>query len=210
MASLGDKHLIADAKVELIRRLPEDGFAILNIDDDLVSAMGKFSPSSKIIKFGLNKNAHFFANKIEYLGPDGVVFYVNGFYDFHLPIYSSTSIYNALAAISVARILGFEFEEIKKRLKKNFSLLEHRGNLINLNKTYILDYTYDATINSVNKACESLMQFKQFSQKRILVIGDITNPGPDEKGTHLKMGYYIAALPIDVVVTIGEKAKICG
>ena len=207
LASLGDKHLIADAKVELVRRLPEEGFAILNIDDDLVSAMGKYSPSSKIIKFGLNKNAHFFANKIEYLGPDGIVFHVNGFYDFHLPIYGSTSIYNALAAISVARVLGFEFEEIRESLQKNFSLLEHRGNLIKHSDTYILDYTYDATINSVNKACESLMQFKGFSKKRVLVIGDINNPGPDAKSTHLAMGYYIAALPIDVVVTIGENAK---
>ncbi len=207
LASLGDKYLIADAKVELVRRLPEDGIAILNIDDDLVSGMGKFSPSSKILKFGLNKNAHFFANKIEYLGPNGIVFYVNGFYDFHLPIYGSTSIYNALAAISVARILGFEFEEIKHALEKNFSLLEHRGNLITHQDIHILNYTYDATINSVNKACESLAQFKPYSKKRVLVIGDLSNPGPDEKNVHLKLGYYIAALPIDVVVTIGENAK---
>ncbi len=39
------------------------------------------------------------------------------------------------------------------------------------------------------------------------MIGDISNPAPNVKETHLKMGYYISALPIDIVITIGEQAK---
>ena len=77
LASMGDKFLIADVKTELVRKLPKDGCAILNIDDDLVSALANFSPTPRVIKFGLNPNAHFYANKIQYLGPEGIVFYVN-------------------------------------------------------------------------------------------------------------------------------------
>jgi UDP-N-acetylmuramoyl-tripeptide--D-alanyl-D-alanine ligase len=172
LATYGDKYLIADAKLEMLRRLPRDGYAVLNIDDDLVSAMAKFSGTSNVIKFGLNKNAQFYASKIEYLGPDGIIFYVNGFYPFHLPIYSSAAIYNALTAISIARILGVEFSEIKEALETRFRLLEGTGNLIKHKKNYVLDYTYDATINSVHKACESLVQFNPYSKKLILVIGD--------------------------------------
>lgn len=207
LATLGDKYLIADAKIELIRNLPEDGFAVLNIDDDLVSALGAHSPTPYIIKFGLNQNAHFFASKIEYLGPDGIVFYVNDFYRFHLPIYSTTSIYNALTAISVARVLGVEFEDIQKGLQERFSLIGNRGNLIRKKRLNILDYSYDATVNAVTKACESLSQFKKFSEKLVLVIGDMSNPGPDVENAHLKMGYYIAALPIDIVITVGKDAR---
>ncbi len=207
LASLGDKYLIADAKLELVRSIPPNGYAVLNIDDDLVSGMGRFSPSSKIIKFGLNKNAHFYANNIQHFGPDGISFKVNGFYPFHLPIYSTASIYNALSAITVARILDIEYDQIQEGLENRFSLLERRGNLIKQDKLHILDYSYDATINSVTKACESLVQFKSFAKKLILVIGDISNPAPNVKETHLKMGYYISALPIDIVITIGEQAK---
>jgi UDP-N-acetylmuramoyl-tripeptide--D-alanyl-D-alanine ligase len=207
LATYGDKYLIADAKLEMLRKLPRDGYAVLNIDDDLVSAMTKFSGTSNVIKFGLNKNAQFYASKIEYLGPNGIVFYVNGYYPFYLPIYSSAAIYNALTAISVARILGVEFSEIKEALESRFSLLEGTGNLIKQKNSYILDYTYDATINSVHKACESLVQFNPYSRKLILVIGDISNPGPNFKQTHLKIGYYIAALPIHTVLGIGENAK---
>lgn len=207
LATHGDKYIIADAKVELVRNLPRDGYAILNIDDDLVSGMGRFVSTSNIIKFGLNKNAQFFASKIEYLGPNGIVFYVNGYYPFYLPIYSSAAIYNALAAISIARILGIEFSEIKDRLESGFSLLEGTGNLITRKNAYILDYSYDATINSVHKACESLAQFKPYSKKLILVIGDISNPGPKVEETHRKIGYYISALPIHMVFTIGDNAR---
>ncbi len=207
LASMGDKFLIADVKTELVRKLPKDGCAILNIDDDLVSALANFSPTPRVIKFGLNPNAHFYANKIQYLGPEGIVFYVNSYYPFHLPIFSSTSIYNALTAISVARYLGVDFADIQFGLEHKFSLLPHRGNLLKKNGVYILDYTYDATINSVNRACESLVQFKPYSQQLILVIGDLSNPGPKKKQAHLKIGYYIAALPIHTIITIGEDAK---
>ncbi len=207
LATLGDKYLIADAKVELVKQLPKDGYALLNIDDDLVSTMGKYARTPNIIKFGLNHNAQFYATKIDYRGPDGLVFYVNGFYRFHLPIYNSALIYNALTAIAAARLLGIEFEAIREGLENRFSLLEHRGNLIKCESGYILDYTYDATVNSVTKACESLAQFEKYSEKLILVIGDISEPGPDVVGAHLKLGFYLAALPVNTVISVGENAR---
>jgi len=210
LSTLGDKYLIADAKVELVRHLPEDGTAILNMDDDLVSEMEKFSTAKRVLKFGLNPNAHFFANRLRYQGPQGISFQVNDYYEFHLPIYSSAFVYNALAAISVARLLNFSFDEIKQGLEERFSILEHRGNLIQIKSINILDYSYDATINSIIKSCEALVQFKSYSDKLILVIGNINNPGPDPMQTHLNFGYYLSALPIDTVITYGELAKFVG
>lgn len=206
LANLGDKFHIADAKMELIRNLPANGFACLNIDDDLVSGMETFSSTSQVIKFGFNPNAHFYASDIRYLGPEGMVFKVNGFYAMHLPIYSSTSISNALAAISVARVLHFGFDEIKDALENDFQLLPGRGNLITRDDIHILDHTYNATINSINKACESLVQFKKFSRQLILVVGDLDVADELADAVHTNLGYYLSALPIDVVISVGEKA----
>lgn len=207
MASLGDKYTIANTNVELIRRLPSDGFAILNIDDELVSGMEKISPTPRVIKFGLNPGAHFFASNIRFLGPEGTQFEINKNYKFHLKIFGSASIYNALAAISVARALNFDFDVIRKSLEEKFEMLAHRGNLIQADDIYILDHSYDATINSIHKSCESLVQFKSHSEKLILVIGHIGNLGQKSKAIHLNLGYYLSALPIDTIITIGEEAK---
>jgi UDP-N-acetylmuramoyl-tripeptide--D-alanyl-D-alanine ligase len=210
LANLGDKFILADAKVELIRQLSTEGFAVLNIDDELVSGMESFSPTRRVIKFGFNSSAHFSASDIKYLGPDGIEFKVNNYYKFNLPVYSSTSVSNALAAISAARILNFEFEEIIAALRDNFQLEKGRGDLISLQDLFILNHTYNATINSVTKACESLIQFRKFSRNSILVLGDIENLGADKKDIHLNLGFYLSALPIDTVITIGDHAKLVG
>jgi|GEM_PF-1698844 len=206
LANLGDKYTIADAKEELVRYLPRNGYAVLNIDDDLVTAMSRYAPESRVVKFGLNQSAHFYASEITYLGPEGISFKVNDFYPLHMPIFSSSSVYNALTAIAVARLMGLPFEQIQYGLSKRFKLYERKGNLIKFGGSFILDYSYDATFNSVTKACESLVQFKPFSKKLILVIGDMSNPGPRPEEAHLKLGYYFAALPIDSVITLGENA----
>ncbi len=204
LATEGDRYLLADAKVELIRNLPPEGFAILNMDDDLVSAMEKFSPTPRVIKFGLNPNAHFYASDLNYLGPDGIEFKVNNFYPIHLHVYNSAFIYNALAAIAAARIFGVDFEQIRSQLE-TFRVPDHRGNLISLNDVHILDYTYDARINSVNRAAESLVQFKPYAERLVMVIGGVSDPGPRISESHLKIGFYLAALPIDVIITVGEQ-----
>ncbi|GAB4364296.1 MAG: hypothetical protein Kow0042_02800 [Calditrichia bacterium] len=210
LAGLGDKYSIADTNVELIRRLPPNGFASLNIDDELVSGMDALSPTPQVVKFGFNVNAHFYASHIQYLGPEGMEFFVNDYYKFHLPIYGSTSISNALAAVSIARVLGLEYDEIKTGLENNFKLLPGRGNLIDLKDVYILDYTYNATLNAVTKACESLVQFKNFSKNLVLVLGNLESVGKSVENIHLNLGYYISALPINVVITVGDNAKFVG
>jgi UDP-N-acetylmuramoyl-tripeptide--D-alanyl-D-alanine ligase len=207
LADLGDKYFIANTNLELIRRLRPDGFAVLNMDDELVSGMEKISPTSRVIKFGLNTNAHFSASKIKFMGPAGTQFEINNSYKFHLKIYGSASIYNALAAISVARVLDIDFNSIKNSLEQKFKLLEHRGNLINFEDVNILDHSYDATINSIHKSCESLAQFRNYSKKLILVIGHIANLGTKSQNIHHNLGYYISALPIDTIITMGAEAR---
>jgi UDP-N-acetylmuramyl pentapeptide synthase len=210
LARTGDKYKIADAKVELIRHLNLQEFAVLNIDDDLVSGMESFAKTQRIIKFGFNQAAHFYASDINFLGPDGVEFTLNNYYKFNLPVYSSTAVSNALAAIATARILGFEFEEIIEGLKKNFKLVPGRGNFISIGDVQILDHTYNATVNSVTKACESLVQFKKYSDKLVLVLGGLEDLEDATTEIHRKIGYYISALPIDVVLTVGKDAQHVG
>lgn len=210
LSNLGDKFVLADAKMELIRNLPADGFAVLNVDDDLVSGMDAFSAAKHVVKFGFNPNAHFHASNIKFAGPEGISFLVNDYFSFNLPIYNITSVSNALAAIAVARILKFDFEEIQFALENLFEPLPGRGELINLGDVYILDYSYTATINSINKAVESLVQFKKYSKKLILVLGDLEDAGEKNRVVHQNLGYYISALPVDVVITVGENARLIG
>jgi UDP-N-acetylmuramoyl-tripeptide--D-alanyl-D-alanine ligase len=103
--------------------------------------------------------------------------------------------------------MDVDFVTIKNALETKFEMLEHRGNLIQIEDVNILDHSYNATINSVHKSCESLAQFKSYSQKLILIIGHISNLESAAQNLHYNLGYYISALPIDTVITIGKEAK---
>ena len=203
---VGDKFEVAKTHLELIRHLPADGVAVLNMDDELVNDMASFSPTPNIIKFGLNHSAQFYASQIEYLGPDGTRFLLNGTLPLHLPVYCSASVYNALAAIAVARALGVENSTIASALEQDYTILEGRGNLIREGEFYILNYTYDATINSVPRACEALVQFRNHCEHLTLIIGDMRDAEGDGRVAHLNLGFYLSALPIDTVITVGSKA----
>ncbi|UCF65137.1 MAG: hypothetical protein JSW33_04695 [bacterium] len=207
---MGDRYLLADAKADLIRHMSAEDFAILNIDDDLVSGMESLASTQRVIKYGFNQAAHFYATDINFLGPDGVEFTLNNYYKFKLPVFSSTAISNALAAIATARVLNFEFEEIMEGLKDDFKLIPGRGNFITKGDIQFLDHTYNATVNSVSKACESLVQFKKFSKKLILVLGSLEDLGDAAREIHMNIGYYISALPIEVVITVGDDARYIG
>ncbi|MFZ0390265.1 MAG: hypothetical protein WAN36_07370, partial [Calditrichia bacterium] len=82
--------------------------------------------------------------------------------------------------------------------------------LINLDDVFILDHTYNATINAVTKACESLVNYRKFSQNLVLVLGSIEGLGETATDVHFNLGYYISALPIDMVITVGDEARFVG
>ncbi|RMG66684.1 MAG: hypothetical protein D6715_06335 [Calditrichaeota bacterium] len=203
---VGDKFEVAKTQLELIRRLPPSGSAVLNMDDELVNDMASFAPTPNIIKFGLNRSAQFYASDIEYLGPAGTRFLLNGEFPLHLPVYCSASVYNALAAIAVARALGVDLSTIAAALQNDYAILEGRGNLLVHQGMYIFNYTYDATVNSVPRACEALVQLRQHCKQLTLVLGEMRDAQGDGRVAHLNLGFYLSALPIDTVITVGPKA----
>lgn len=207
-AYLGNQKVVSEIKGEVIKALPKDGAAVLNYDDDMASYMGKFSHTQNVIKFGLNPNSHFSASDIEYLGSRGIRFKINTLYDAHLNIYSTSDVYNALGAIATAKILGIDIEESISVLEKNLTLPQGRGNLIKFKDFCLLDYSYDASPDSINKAARSLSSFKDFKKKLIMIVGELGDYEGKTDTYHLSAGYFLGALPIDTFITVGDKAKL--
>src|ERR1700681_2191342 len=67
---------VAAAKRELIEALPEDGIAVLNVDDALVGGFRQIH-HGKAVTFGLSEDANFCAEDVEYT-TTGVRFTVHG------------------------------------------------------------------------------------------------------------------------------------
>ena len=218
VTNIGEAHLsylstmmkVALRKSEVVKYLARGGLAILNKDDELSSALADYIPTKNIIKYGLSHSCDYFAADIKQLGPEGIEFKLNGEEVVSIPVYSTMDVYSFLAATAVAVNLGFELDEIIRVFRKNFIMPAGRGRLHKIGEHYLLDESYIATPRSLSKAARSLIGFKAYTKKLILVVSDLSDAGVNVEDQHLNMGYFLSALPIDHLITVGEYARYIG
>lgn len=218
VTNIGDAHLsyiggmidIALQRSEVVKFLARDGTAILNKDDELSSAVSKFITTNNILKFGLSQDAEYYASDIKNLGPQGTSFKINETYDVTMPIYSISDVYNSLSAIASLVALGFKVEEVVDVFQNDYQLPAGRGQLHHQNGFYLIDESYEATTRSVAKASRAMIGFKPYTDKLIYILGDMTEYGPNIEEHHLNMGYFLSALPIDCLITVGNYAEYIG
>jgi len=218
ITNIGDAHLtylgnminFALDKSAVVKYLARDGIAILNKDDELSSALADHLSTGNIIKYGLSSGSHFHAGDIEYRGPEGISFVLNGKTRIGLPMYSIQDVYNLLAAIACAVSLDIHIGEIVEILNTKYELPKGRGKILKTADTYILDESYISTPRSLSKAARTLIGFKPYVEKVALIVGDMIGGGVNTEEQHLNMGYFLSALPIDCLITVGEYAKHIG
>jgi len=218
VTNMGDAHLsylgnmleIALQKSAVIKYLARGGTAILNKDDELSTMFAQKISDQKISRFGISQNADFFATDIKQLGPFGTKFKLNDKYEVTIPIYSLGDIYNFLAAVSALVAIGIEIQNIIDIFQTEFQLPAGRGKLYEFGDHYVIDESYTATPRALAKTTRSLVSFKSYVDKLVLIIGDMEESGPNIEEQHLNMGYFISALPIDHVITVGNYADYIG
>jgi UDP-N-acetylmuramoyl-tripeptide--D-alanyl-D-alanine ligase len=113
------------------------------------------------------------------------------------------NIYNALAAISVSRILGIGYAMISARLK-SFTFPGGRLTLRQVADTCFIDDTYNANPVSLAQAMDALRS-SQAAGRRVLVMGDMLELGSQTAGFHRDAGR-IAAASCDIFITVGTRS----
>ena len=106
--------------------------------------------------------------------------------------------------------LGFNIHTIIDVFQTKFQLPEGRGKLHRINGYYIIDESYNATPRSVAEASRAMIGFKPSVKKVIYILGDMIESGPNIEEQHLNMGYFLSALPIDCLITVGHYAEYIG
>ena len=203
----GSQEDIARGKSELVQALPPapDGVAILNYDDDLVRAMAS-QTEAKVFYYGLNPEADLWADQVEGLGLEGIKFRLNFQGEtIHLkvPLIGRHSVHTVLRAAAVGLVEGLSWDEIGRGLRSEHTQLR----LVAVRSTsgaLILDDTYNASPKSM---LADLNLLEEMEGRKIAVLGDMLELGRYEHQGHMKVGIR-AAQVADVLVTVGEKAKI--
>jgi UDP-N-acetylmuramoyl-tripeptide--D-alanyl-D-alanine ligase len=199
---------IAEAKRELIERLPGDGVAVLNSDDSRVRKFGRYFPG-QVLTYGVQAGATYRASEIRFAGLNGTEFRLDHKgrgYLFSLPLIGIHNVYNCLPGIAVAHHLGLGFEVIDERMKQ-LKPPPGRGELLNFADGFqVLNDSY----NSNPAALEAVIQFlkKVPDQKRkILVAGEMLELGPHSPEFHEHCGRSAARAKLDFILGIQGQAR---
>jgi len=115
-------------------------------------------------------------------------------------------VFNALAAIAVARRFGVDHQEIAERLA-TFSLPPMRLECRRIGDLVLINDAYNASPSSMAAAVEVLCDMPA-AGRRVLVMGDMRELGGESERLHREAAERIAASPVDLVIAVGERAKL--
>jgi UDP-N-acetylmuramoyl-tripeptide--D-alanyl-D-alanine ligase len=205
LGELGSYEAIAKAKGEIFEGLAEDGIAVINADDRFAPLWKTLISTHKTLTFGLENAADVSAKYT--LQADGSTLDIStpiGKIQVELPAPGLHNVMNALAATSAALAMGVDLQVIAAGLQQYAGVKGRLQSLPGLHNAQVIDDTYNANPISMRAAIDVL---KAKPGKKLLVLGDIGELGPDAPALHAEIGQYAKAAGIDALFTLGMHSE---
>ncbi len=182
---LGTLDAVAAAKGELISELRPGATAVLPADEPRLDAFRR--DDLRIVTFGE--------------GGD-----VSSLGDVELPFSSAHMRSNALAALAAARAVG-----VSPGGMIAVELSDLRGQRLELpGPLVVIDDCYNANPMSMRAALDDLAASALQSGRRVAVLGDMLELGPDALRFHAEIGAHAASSGVDVLIAVGPLAAHMG
>jgi UDP-N-acetylmuramoyl-tripeptide--D-alanyl-D-alanine ligase len=188
------------AKIEILENMSDNDKIAVNGDDEYLSNL---KTGLKIIKFGLDDEFDFFADRID-IGPAGIKFMLNGKCEINLSLMGRHNIYNALAAISVSWDFGVSIDDIKEALAE-FRGANMRMEVKDLGDIKVINDSYNSNPLSMKQAIEALKDMTAEGRK-ILIAGDMLELGTLSGRFHHLVGRQAAESGVDFIIAVGKLA----
>jgi len=206
LEGLGSLEAVAEAKGELLRGLPGDGWAVVPGREPLLASSLAAIPEARRVRFGEQAGDEVRILEVQGRGADGtrVALSLRGEeIAFDLPLVGAHNAKNAAAAAAVGMILGVEPAEIARTLA---SLpgegLSHRSSVRRLGPWQVLDDCYNANPLATRAALDTLVELAS-GVGAVAVLGDMLELGREAQRLHAEVGQHAAGLELDLLVTVG-------
>lgn len=220
ITNIGESHLlqlrsrkeIARAKLEILSGLKPGGLLVFNGDEPLLhEVLGEPEDSRqqelKRLTFGLQDNNDVYPTEIKYMEKKTTFASnqdsIQKKQVFELQLPGEHNVVNALAAITVARHYGVPEENIAAGLKQTEFTGMRIETVIGSSGITILNDAYNASPTSM-KAAINVLEKSQGHRKKIAVLGDMLELGPEESEYHLQVGRYLHPDKADLLFTYGK------
>ena len=201
----GSQEDIFLGKSELVKALPANGVAVLNMDDPWACKMAELTRAS-VFFYGLDPAADLWADNVEGLGLEGIRFRLHYQYEtlhVSVPMIGQHSVHTALRAAAVGLADGLTWKEILDGLRQGHAQLRLSA-IRTENGALLLDDSYNASPESMLAALNLLAEL---GGHKVAVLGDMLELGQYEKLGHEMVGVRAAEVA-DMLVTVGMRGHI--
>lgn len=201
----GSMDVSAQAKAELLELLPRDGMAVLNADDSYYDYLAART-RCRVVSFGFSSKADVRAMDVKSDGRHGTIFRLLlprtvRHTPVHIRVQGEHNVTNALAAGAVGSILGLSGGMIAQGLSR-FRPAAMRSQVRVIQGVKLIIDCYNANPASMKAAVQLLAQTGA-KRKKIAVLGDMLELGPNAQQLHEEVGEFLARQGIDQLVACG-------
>ena len=198
---MGDLGGVAQTKGAIISALPADGVAVINADDAYADYFVGLAGSRRKIRYGFAADADVRGQLAgEAVGSFRIVMDAESA-SISLALPGVHNICNALAAAAIATALGVPMATIKAGLESAVPVAGRLAARKHSSGATIIDDSSNANPGSFVAAIATLADKRG---RRILVMGDMKELGPDADELHEQVGARASAAGIDQLHAVGE------
>ncbi|MCR4648511.1 MAG: UDP-N-acetylmuramoyl-tripeptide--D-alanyl-D-alanine ligase [Lachnospiraceae bacterium] len=205
LETLGSLDGVFKAKTEIFEHMKEDGCVVVCGDDERLAKIEDVK-GKKPVKYGFDEKNDVHPVKVlnrGLWGSECTVQDKDGIFGISIPLAGKHMVYDALAAVSVAKILNLSAEDISFGISC-VKAIQGRNNIIQKNGITIIDDCYNASPESMKSALDLLTEAVT---PTVAILGDMYEQGENEDKSHEEIGEYAAKKEINTIVCVGPLSK---
>ncbi len=202
LETFGSQDAIARTKSTLVKRTKAGGKAVLNADDERVTAMADIRDDLEYIFIGL-ESGDIRAGNIQY-GPEGMSFIVSDEkeeQEFTMQLLGSHNVLNMLLAVGVAQSFGLRLTTMSMAASR-MEPVEHRLELKSQNGITVIDDAFNSNPVGAKNAIETLAAFE--SGRKIIITPGMIELGDIQEKKNRAFGEQIGNAGLDLVILVGQ------
>lgn len=203
MQDLGSREGIAKAKSEITVGLKPGGLFIYDGDEPLLKPYVNKLSNVDLVSIGKH-STNLLVSQIESINNDGIAFTINEEERFELPILGEHNMKNATIAIAVGKRMKLSYDTIFNNLREVQLTGMRMQQYHTSDNSLVINDAYNASPTSMKAAIDTLAVM---NGRKILVLGDVLELGPNSQIMHEQVGEYLNGKDIDTLFTFGEESQ---
>lgn len=204
LEGLGSVRGVMEEKSALVSGLPEDGAAIINADNYWCREMME-RVDCHLITYGTWEDSDVYGLDGR-LTPDGVAFHLYGKMLIEVPALGLHNVSNALAALAAGLWLGRSPLSVRDALARYQPPPMRMAREV-VGEVVLVNDAYNANPRAMDAAINEL-SLRPCSGRRIAVLGEMLELGPDSERHHRALGRKVANSGIDCLWVVGPSAAL--